>query len=45
MVSRRQPSLEPLVSLAILQRSLKPVEIIGRFTTVVMKPPELPLQA
>ena len=45
MVSTRQPSLEPLVSLAILQRSLKPVEIIGRFTTVVMKPPELPLQA
>jgi hypothetical protein len=44
-VSTRQPSLEPLVSLAIRQRSLPPVGIKGRFTTVVMKPSELPLQA
>jgi hypothetical protein len=45
-VSTRQPSLEPLVSLAILQRSV----VIGgrtngKLTTVVMKPCKLPLQA
>jgi hypothetical protein len=44
-VSTRQPSLEPLVSLAILQRRLPPVAIKGTVTTVVMKPSELPLQA
>lgn len=46
IVSTRQPSLEPLVSLAIRQRSLvmdgRPN---GKWTTVVMKPCELPLQA
>ena len=46
-VSTRHPSLEPLLSLAIRQRSLPPggPSIIGRFTTVVMKPSELPLHA
>src|SRR5262245_22638920 len=44
-VSTRQPSFEPLRSLAIRQRNLPPVGTKGRFTTVVMKPPELPLQA
>ena len=45
-VSTRQPSLEPLVSLAIRQRSLLlPAKMAGRFTTVVMKPSELPLHA
>ena len=44
IVSTRQPSLEPVVSLAIRQRSL-PLPVNGRFTTVVMKPSELPLQA
>ena len=44
-VSTRQPSLEPLLSLAIRQRSLPPAGMSGRFTTVVMKPSELPLQA
>jgi len=42
-VSMRQPSLEPLLSLAIRQRSLSPMTMIGRLTTVVMKPSELPL--
>jgi hypothetical protein len=45
-VSTRQPSLEPLVSLATRQRSLpsfgKPE---GRFTTLVINPSELLLQA
>src|SRR5512133_3885051 len=44
-VSTRQPSLPPLVSLAIRQRSLPHGCIGGTFTTVVMKPPEFPLQA
>jgi hypothetical protein len=44
-VSTRQPSLEPLLSLAILQRSTAPGSSGGRFTTVVMKPLELPLHA
>lgn len=45
-VSTRHPSLEPLVSLAIRQRSLLfGGKTIGRLTTVVMKPCELPLQA
>ena len=45
-VSTRQPSLEPLVSLAIRQRSLLfGGKEKGRLTTVVMKPCELPLQA
>lgn len=44
-VSTRQPSLEPLLSLAIRQRSLPPGGMNGRFTTVVTKPFELPLQA
>lgn len=45
-VSTRQPSLEPLVSLAIRQRSLlSPAKMKGRFTTVVIKPSELPLHA
>jgi hypothetical protein len=45
-VSTRHPSLEPLVSLAILQRSwLTGGTVTGRLTTVVMKPCELPLQA
>ena len=41
-VSTRQPSLEPLLSLAILHRSIPKA---GMSITVVMKPPELPLQA
>lgn len=46
IVSTRQPSLEPPVSLAIRQRSLLlPEKMAGRFTTVVMKPSELPLHA
>jgi hypothetical protein len=45
-VSTRQPSLKPLVSLAIRQRSrLLPAKMKGRFTTVVIKPSELPLHA
>jgi hypothetical protein len=44
-VSMRQPSLEPMVSLAIRQRSLPPVGTKGKLTTVVMNPSELPLQA
>jgi len=45
-VSTRQPSFEPLVSLAIRQRSLLlPAKMKGRFTTVVIKPSELPLHA
>ena len=46
IVSTRQPSLEPPVSLAIRQRSLLlPEKMKGRFTTVVIKPSELPLHA
>ena len=45
-VSTRQPSLAPLLSLAIRQRSrLLPEKMKGRFTTVVIKPSELPLHA
>ena len=45
-VSTRQPSLEPLLSLAIRQRSLTSKSPIpGSSTTLVMKPSELPLQA
>ena len=45
-VSTRQPSLEPLVSLAILQRSVViGGRTTGKLTTVVMKPCELPLHA
>jgi hypothetical protein len=45
VVSTRQPSPEPLLSLASLQRSLPSMTRVGRFTVVVMKPPELPLHA
>src|SRR5438552_576519 len=46
IVSRRQPSLDPVVSLAIRQRSLlSRGRKSGRLTTVVTKPSELPLQA
>jgi hypothetical protein len=45
MLSMRQPSPEPLLSLAILQRSLPSTTSVGRFTVVVIKPPELPLHA
>jgi hypothetical protein len=45
-VSTRQPSPEPLMSLAIRQRSRAPcVAKMGMLTTVVMNPAELPLQA
>ena len=45
-VSTRQPSLAPIMSLAIRQRSLLPKgSKIGRLTTVVTNPSELPLQA
>jgi hypothetical protein len=45
-VSTRQPSLDPVVSLAIRQRNLLfKGRKIGRLTTVVTKPSELPLQA
>jgi hypothetical protein len=43
-VSTRQPSLAPLVSLAIRQRNRTSTEPF-RFTTLVTNPPELPLQA
>jgi hypothetical protein len=42
-LSKRQPSLGPLVSLAIRHRST--VGPVGRFTVAVTKPPELPLHA
>ena len=42
--STRQPSLEPVVSLAMRQRNLEFAEG-GTFTTVVMKPSESPLHA
>lgn len=46
-VSARHPSPEPLLSLAIRQRSLQFVKMVSfpRSTTVVMNPCELPLQA
>ena len=44
-VSTRQPSLAPLLSLAIRQRNLISKEIVPKLTMVVMKPFELPLQA
>jgi hypothetical protein len=45
-VSTRQPSLDPVVSLAIRQRSLLfRGRKIGRLTTVVTKPSDLPLHA
>ena len=45
-VSTRHPSFELLLSLAIRQRSLLPMgRKIGRLTTVVTNPSELPLQA
>jgi hypothetical protein len=44
-VSTRQPSPEPLVSLAIRQRSRAWAPNKGMLTTVVTNPPELPLQA
>ena len=43
-VSTRQPSFDPVVSLAIRQRSFMG-KTNGRLTTVVTKPSELPLQA
>jgi hypothetical protein len=43
-LSTRQPSLEPLVSLAIRHRSIC-VKLNGRFTVAVMKPCEFPLHA
>jgi hypothetical protein len=42
--STRQPSLEPLVSLAMRQRSTC-VKANGRFTVAVTNPSELPLHA
>jgi hypothetical protein len=45
VVSTRQPSLEPLLSLAIRQRRTALPSSGGRLTIVVMKPPELPLHA
>jgi hypothetical protein len=44
-VSTRHPSPEPLLSLAIRQRNLVNGDADGAYTTVVMKPPELPLHA
>ena len=44
-VSTRQPSLEPVLSLAMRQRSTAFRSSDGRSATVVMKPPEFPLQA
>ena len=44
-VSTRQPAREPLMSLAILHRSLPSITSGGRFTVVVMKPSEVPLHA
>ena len=42
-LSTRQPSLEPLVSLAIRQRRI--VKAVGRFTVAMTNPSELPLHA
>ena len=44
-VSTRQPSPEPMLSLTIRQRNLVNGDADGACTTVVMKPPELPLHA
>ena len=44
-VSTRHPSPRPLMSLAILHRSLPSITCDGRFTVVVINPPELPLHA
>jgi hypothetical protein len=45
-LSIRQPSPEPLLSLAMRQRSVRlKLTSAGRLTTVVMKPLELPLHA
>ena len=44
-VSTRQPSFEPLLSLAMRQRNSIRNAIDDILTTVVMKPGELPLQA
>jgi hypothetical protein len=44
-VSTRQPSFEPLLSLAMRQRNSIRNAIDDILTTVVMKPAELPLQA
>ena len=44
-VSTRQPSLAPLASLAIRQRKRTSRKNRLRLTTLVTKPPELPLQA
>jgi hypothetical protein len=44
IVSTRQPSSDPVMSLAIRQRSFIG-KTIGRLTTVVTKPSEFPLQA
>ena len=46
VLSTRQPSLEPLVSLAIRQRNFTlPDSKPATLTTVVIKPSELPLHA
>src|SRR5450432_3313202 len=47
MPSMRQPWIPTLVSLAMRQRSLTfcPAAAAGRFTVVVINPPELPLHA
>ena len=45
MESTRQPSPEPVLSLAIRHRRVPCIITAGRRTVVVMKPPELPLQA
>jgi len=45
MESTRQPSPAPLLSLAIRQRRVPSIIMDGSLTVVVMKPPELPLQA
>ena len=44
-LSTRQPSPEPLLSLATRHRSTHAIGNVGMFTTVVIKPPELPLHA
>ena len=47
MLSTRQPESELLVSLPIRHRNTTfcPAAVAGRFTVVVIKPPELPLHA
>jgi hypothetical protein len=44
-VSMRQPSPETLLSLPILQRNMMGSDEYGRFTAVVINPPEFPVQA